>query len=219
MKKSSRKIKIVLIVIIICAVLFAIRFWALRDFAHAYAAYATSAARHDSAAFIPSMADNPLRIELNAALSDVLAADLSPDERSARAREGLRLLRDTEAQIDLIEEAGLATERTIAEMEESTNMIGQLHRSDLRDIIQLSRARGDVIADIRGLSYRANFHTAEIFDRVIADGGVLSSAHVEALNGLIPSVEAQFDTRSNLYTELERLSRQMTTKYESLPGW
>lgn len=219
MKRHSRNTKILGIILIIGSALFAIRLWAVRDFVHAYATYTASAARHNSAAFIPAMADNPLRKELNAALSDVLAGTLTPNERSARARDGLRLIHDAEAQIDLIGDAGIATEEAILQMEESAVMIGQLHRSDLRDIIQLSRARFDIIADIRGLSYRANHHTSQIFERVIADEGALSTAHVEDLNRLIPSVEAQFDTRSNLYDDLERLSRQMESKYDDLPWW
>lgn len=215
----SRTVRVLVAIVVVCAALFALRFWAIRDFAYAYAAYASSAARHDSAAFIPAMAENPLRKELNAALSDVLGTSMAPDARITRAREGLGLLKDAEAQIDLIEDAGIATQERVARMEESMSMVGQLHRSYLRDIIQLSRARLDIIADIRGLSYRANHHTEEIFARVIEDKGELSTAHVAELNRLIPSVEAQFDTRSNLYDDLNRLGHQMQSKYDELPRW
>lgn len=211
--------KIILILLVTCSVILVIRFWAIRDFSYAYHAYTESATRHVSAAFIPAIAENPLRKELNTALSDVLGTALGPEERLSRAREGLGLLKDAEAQIDLIGDAGILTEERIAEMEKSMNLFGQLHRSLLRDIIQLARARFEIIADIRGLSYRANHHTEEIFDRVIEDEGILSPTHVADLNRLIPSVEAQFDTRSNLYDDLERLGRQMQSKYDDLPRW
>lgn len=219
MKKKSRNTKILLVLLVGCAVVLAIRFWAKRDFSYAYQAYTESATRHVSAAFIPAIAENPLRKELNIALSDVLGTTMSPEERLSRAREGLGLLKDAEAQIDLIGDAGALTEERIAEMEASMNLLGQLHRSQLRDIIQLARARFEIIADIRGLSYRANHHTEEIFDRVIEDQGILSPTHVADLNRLIPSVEAQFDTRSNLYDDLERLGRQLKSKYDEVPRW
>jgi hypothetical protein len=88
----------------------------------------------------------------------------------------------------------------------------------MRDVVTLAQSQAAIIADIRGLSYRANFHTAQIFSRIVDDQGSLTDAHIAELNNLIPKVEDQFDQRSNLYSELERVGDRIQMALEELPA-
>jgi len=180
------------------------------QFSDSYAAYAVLAAAHGNAAFIPTVDDNPLRQELNRVLVEVLAGEISDSRRLELAQRGLLLLDEAEKQIDTIGERGEAAQTAIVVMEDSASGRGRT------DIVALARERISIISDIRGLSYRANFYTAEIFNRVIRDGGKLTAAHTKELNDQTPVVEEQFDLRANLYTELESTNFRMEKKVAEL---
>ncbi len=168
------------------------------QFAKSYDAYAARAAVHGNAALIPAVKDNPLRKELNQTLGRALSdTSISNTERLALAQRGLSMLDSMELQIDAIGEAGESMEGAIMRMEAYALWATRA------DIVAAARERFGIIADIRGLSYRANFHTAEIFKRIIKDEGKLTDAHVRELNDQIPVVEQEFDRRTNLYRDLE----------------
>lgn len=183
----------------------------------AYRAYAEVAQRHDEAAYIPGLAENPLRRDLNSALIGALTEGRSSNERRTSAEEGRALLILAEGYIDAVGEVGKDVTIALSSLEDAGESIGVWYaRDNIRTVVALAQKRLEIIADVRGLSYRANHHTKEIFDRIIADKGVLTDAHVIALNKLIPSVEEQFDLRSNLYVELEKTTNQITSTIE---GW
>jgi hypothetical protein len=174
------------------------------SFSRSYTTYQSVAQAHDAAAFYPSTNQNPIRRELNTVLGDVLVGTLTPAERIVRAERGLVLIQEAEAQIDIMGdfvprvEVALDGLRGSGAWFESRKVSNGIDR-----VIQLGEKRLDLIADIRGFSYRANFYTKEIFRRVIDDKGVVTEEHAALLNEHIPLVEEQFDRRSNLYVELE----------------
>ncbi len=199
MNKVSRKQLLygVGIVALLLACFFAYRFYFAWQFAQGYDTYATLSDIHVNAAFLPATNDNPLRQELNRMLADVLATQLLDKDRLVRAERGLLLLNELEKQIDAIGDSGEAVSKALGEMESRAS------GRERQEIVELALERVRVIGDIRGLSYRASYHTAEIFNRVIQDGGTLTSEHVIELNNQIPLVEEQFDRRTELYNELE----------------
>lgn len=183
---------------------FSYRFYFAHQFKQSYDAYAKLSDIHVTAAFTPATEANPLRQELNRALADVLATELPRAERLARAERGVVLLNELEKQIDAIGDAGEAVSKEIERME------ARATGAERKEIVDLALERARIIGDIRGLSYRASYHTADIFKRIIEGNGELTAAHVEDLNNQIPLVEEQFDRRTALYTELESINSSIT---------
>lgn len=182
-----------------------------------YTVYATLAEEHEQAAYLVGAANNPVRQELNQVLSEALARPMTSSERLQLAEHGKELLKEAEGQIDMIGELGAKVDTAIAQMQ--VGALGEFSSSDIaREVLVLAKKRSDIIADIRGLSYRANFETAKIFDRVIADGGKLTKEHISMLNDEIPDVEKQFDRRSDLYLELQRTAKQIDQRSVDLGG-
>ncbi len=197
---SLRRILILVSVLIVLALL-GFHWYVLRQFSIAYDEYLLAAAQHDEVASIPALPENPLRRDLNQALADVLTETTSPVDRVARAEEGLTLLVLANGAIDAIGEVGEDTMEAVIRMEE-TRSLASFAPTLQSTLIEHARRRLDIIADIRGLSYRANHHTQEIFERVIEEKGELTNAHAREIDRLIPDVEEQFNRRSNLYAEL-----------------
>jgi len=206
-------------IIIASALLLAAYGWhwfSLSQFEKAYRAYEVQAARHDEAASIPMLPESPLRRDLNRALAGALASEASADERIKFAEEGLALLVLADGNIDAIGEVGEDAMAAILTMEARSSAFGALHAAPKENrIIEFAHRRHAIIADIRGLSYRANHHTREIFDRIIADNGILTQEHAAALDRLIPDVEEQFNRRSNLYGELENVREVIAAEFRS----
>ncbi len=173
------------------------------QFKKSYEIYATLSGLHVNVALLPAVGDNPIRQELNRMLADVLATQLSENDRLVRAERGLFLLSALEKQIDAIGDSGEAVSKALGELESRAT------GSERQEVVDLALERVRIIGDIRGLSYRASYHTAEIFNRVIQDGGALTPEHVKELNDQIPLVEEQFDRRSGLYNQLESIGRRI----------
>lgn len=211
--------KTLIVIGIVLAGAYGAHWFALRQFELAYRDYAIIAERHDEVAAIPALTENPLRRDLNRALAGALAEGASEEERNARAREGLALLVLAEGAIDAIGEVGEDAMSAILEMEARASLLGALNATgEERRIIALAHRRYAIIADIRGLSYRSNHHTKEIFDRIIADGGALTAEHALALDRLIPDVEEQFNRRANLYTELKTVNAELAAEFRAFEG-
>jgi hypothetical protein len=85
-----------------------------------------------------------------------------------------------------------------------------------RQIIALAKSRASIISDIRAYSYRTDFDINTIFTRLVADRGALTDQYVLDLNSQIPAVEASFNKRSDLYTELQNTSDSIASIYSSL---
>jgi hypothetical protein len=180
------------------------------QFAQSYKTYATLSSLHIRATLLPAMGENPVRQELNRMLADVLAAELPREDRLQRAQRGLLLLSELEKQIDAIGDSGEAVSKALGELEDRAS------GSERNEIVNLALERIRIIGDIRGLSYRASYHTAEIFNRVIQDGGTLTPEHVTELNSQIPLVEEQFDRRTGLYDELESIGGEIEKVHDGL---
>jgi hypothetical protein len=184
-----------------------------------YAAYALVAKQHRDAAFFVANTQNPVREELNRLLTDVLEETIPDSERLVKAERGLELLGISERSIDAIGEIALVNDQALLLLEGRSHLwLLWWWHAPMRDVVQLAQSQAAIIADIRGLSYRANFHTAQIFKRIVDDGGQLTDSHISELNNLIPKVEDQFDQRSNLYDELERVGDQIVMALEKLPA-
>jgi hypothetical protein len=212
MSRTNQK-KILIFIFCILFIVFCFlcyRFYFSYQFTKAYDTYAALSTRHVTAAFLPATNDNAVRQELNRMLSDVLVADVSRHDRVARAERGLVLLNELEKQIDAIGDTGEAVSQAIAAMEDHAS------GDERKEIVHLALERLRIIGDIRGLSYRANYHTAEIFNRIIADGGSLTKEHVADLNNQIPLVEEQFDRRAGLYSELESVNNSIDRAISNL---
>jgi hypothetical protein len=206
----SKHIGIIGLLILFVFLLFLYKFYFSWQFAQSYDTYATLSEAHVTAAFLPATNDNQLRQELNRMLADVLAVELPQKDRLERAERGLLLLNELEKQIDAIGDSGETVSKALSEMESRAS------GSERREIVDLALERVRVIGDIRGLSYRASYHTAEIFNRVIQDGGTLTPEHVTELNSQIPLVEEQFDRRTGLYDELESIGGEIEKVHDGL---
>lgn len=200
---TRRSIVILLLLLVVAA--YGYHRYTLYRFEEAYRTYAAAAAKHDEAATIPMLPDNPLRRDLNDALILVLSPDVSDEERLARSREGLALLVLAEGHIDAVGDVGADATAAVLAMEEMASPFALAAFPAEKELVELAHRRLSAIADVRGLSYRANHDTKSIFDRVIADGGSLTSEHSADLERLLPEVEEQFNRRTNLLAEVQSL--------------
>lgn len=211
----SHRVGIVIVCVILISGIGAIVYgWYVSSLEHdkIFAAYRAASEREMQAALVPGVKDNAVRRELDRTLAEVLAREMSDSERLELAQHGLEILALAEIQIDAIGEAGEAAHLAIEELSQSSLVAGFIPTSfTSRELVSLSNKRSGIISDIRGLSYRANFHTEEIFKKIVADQGRLTAVHVASLNSLIPKVEEQFNERSNLYFDLESTNNQMET--------
>lgn len=176
-----------------------------------YAAYAVLAKEQEDAAYLPAAPNNPVREELASDLAQALDQNTSAPARLKFTQDGLDRIKELEAQVDAIGDAGDKANVAIAQMQ--VDALKDFSSSGVtHEIIELAKQRSAVIEDIRGLSYRADFETSKIFDRIVSDKGELTAAHVADLNDEIPLVEEQFNQRSSLYTELTSLSAEIDQK-------
>ncbi len=168
------------------------------------------------AAYVPGAANNPVRGELNRMLGEVLSVEMGDADRLERAERGLFLLSELELQIDAIGATKDTLQTTLSGLENDLVFVPEALEGERGDIGDIMDRLYVIVDDIRGLSYRANYHTERIFERIVADSGSLTAEHVLDLNEEVPEVEKQFDRRSNLYTELEDLDKEIDALYTSL---
>lgn len=180
------------------------------SFNKAYVEYATVARAQDVAAFYPSTESNEIRTELYSVLSRALVGDISNEKRLEFAQKGLALLVQAEKQIDSMADLAPEVAARLEDIRKSdTLFVSQKTRSTIQEVLALGDRRKALIEDIRGLSYKANFYSEDIFKRLVEEGGELTAAHTSFLNEQIPLVEEQFDKRSALYTELQKVSAEL----------
>ena len=212
--------KKLIILIVGISIIGAIAWWALmsgvRTSAHSYEALERETDTYIAATFLPGADGNPVRNELNRMLGESLSDILSETERLERARRGLVLLDELERQIDAIGETKSSLDARLTALDEELAYIPSLLSGDRRRLREHVERLYVIADDIRGLSYRANYHTSQIFDRIITDGGVLTVEHITFLNGQIPQIETQFDERTNLYAELESIESALGILYKDL---
>jgi hypothetical protein len=180
-------------------------------FKEEYRSYATLATAQEKAAYIPAAQDNDTRQRLNADLALALDRKTKDSARLNYAKDGLDLIDALNKQIDAIGDASEKADTVVAKMQidslKDFSTSGQT-----REIIDLAKQRSSIVEDIRGLSYRANFETQNIFKRIIADNGRLADSYVSELNNDLPVLETQFDHRSSLYQNLQSVSNEISQK-------
>lgn len=216
MHRFSKRTKIILALSAVLLALIAGHVYLTYRFYAALDAYTLAGSGHDTAAYIPGASDNTTRRVLNRILSEILMRKLENSERIALAEEGLAALEVSEQEIDAIGSLGENVTKSLTTLE--SRMI-LFHASEKSEILALAQRRFDIAADIRGLSYLANHHIAQIFTRIIADGGEVTSLHTADLNRQIPEVEADYDKRANLYQELDSLSAGINKITRDLRWW
>ena len=181
------------------------------SFERTYAQYFAAETAYEDAAFKPGAEENPVRQQVNYLLGQVLQAEMTPQERIAVAEQGIMHLNDIEEQIDDIKTKGDAVAPLLEDLDASARSFGNLSRkSDLTALVNLGKRQAEIISDIRGLSYRADYYSTEIFERIIDDQGVVTDDHKRFLNDQIPQLEEQYDKRTNLYMELKQNSEAMS---------
>lgn len=169
-----------------------------------YRQFEVAESAYEEAAYKPGAEENPVRQQVNMLLSQVIQAPMSPQERIIKAQEGITRLNDVEEQIDDIKTRGDSVGPLLETLEKQSHSPGNVqHRTQIASLITLAKRQAQIIGDIRGLSYRADYYTTEVFERIIDDQGEMTDAHKLYLNGQIPQLEEQFNKRTNLYTELE----------------
>jgi hypothetical protein len=179
-------------------------------FESAYGEYAALARENAAAAFLPGIADNPVRKELNQILTRLLTKAENAAKNRELAKRGLELLDESEIQIDAIGSTGEALAVALVKMDLAANTATDLSsKGAMREIVALAERRAEIVGDIRGLSYRANFETGKIFQRILDEGGAVSDAHVRDLNAALPEIEEQFNKRAELYSELQNIDSRI----------
>jgi hypothetical protein len=174
------------------------------NFARAYRDYAVLANTSDLGAIVPGAANNPVRVQINDVLTQVLANKMTDRERLALSEEGVNLLTYSENQIDAISPKLDATDASAKNMAASTDFITSVFAKGLPEkIIALTKARSGAISDIRAYSYRADFDTKKIFEHIVSEKGALPYSYVQELNSDIPAEEEQFNSRQNRYNDLQ----------------
>lgn len=213
-KPSRRTIVVVLFVIIVAVVLYIVWSWvSAARFESIYTRYAAAQTEYVVAANKPAAESNPVRREVYLLLAQVLQVEMTDDSRIEKAKQGIAHLNDMEAQIDAIKDEADTVAPLLAEME---RVSGNSVHSEMKALVVLGKRQVEIISDIRGLSYRADFYTDEVFERIIDDQGQMTDEHKRYLNDLIPQLEEQFDKRTNLYTELMHNDEKMKQLAEDL---
>ncbi|MFZ2555674.1 MAG: hypothetical protein WAX57_02450, partial [Minisyncoccia bacterium] len=156
------------------AILIGVFFYSDYRFTEALDSYTVAARGHDSAAYLPGSTTNATRRILNRLLREILTGKHSKDERLALAHEGLEALEVSEQEIDAI---GTLAENVTDRIQSLESRITLIHSADKKELLELATKRFDTASDIRGLSYLANHHIGEIFNRIIKDGGELTAEH------------------------------------------
>lgn len=188
-------------------------------FEASYRSYENVAAVQQNAAFLPGTSANPLRTQLNQTLAQVLSKDINAQERLRLANAGLDVVDELNKQVDAIGDSAQAVSDAIVQMNDAAQSPGTvLSRSVMLDLVDSAKQQMATIEDIRGLSYRANFETAEIFRRIITDKGQLTDTYIIELNNQVQVFEDEFNTRENSYTALQGMIYRMQQKFTMLAG-
>ncbi len=198
-------------------------FWSEKDtaetfparFVQAYNVYLQAAKEHEDAVrLLASSANDHLR-KANLSLTTSLASGVDGATRERVSKEGLENLAEIEKQIDIVGERAVFADSAISDMKIIAENIEDDEMRDIAfDIVFLAREKYENISDIRGLSYRANSETEDIFKRIIKDGGELTGEHSSVLNEMLPEIEKRYDEKMDFYNGLSELDRQIGEKYE-----
>jgi hypothetical protein len=207
------------ILLIVCAGLGVLGYRSESQLATDVSVYAASQRVFSEAAFLPGSSSNPDRDSANRALAAVLSGQGTPAERLAQAQDGLVFLKVLEGEIDAIATARDTAEGARSQLANDRFSLTALPwEKRLVELNALAIKQASIIADIRGLSYSANYHSSEIFKQIVEDKGELKPSFIAKLNSEIPEVEQDFNRRSNLYLDLQQVDSDMRRVLSGLPG-
>jgi len=208
---ERNRLSIVVVGIFAALALFAYHIHVSTDkFAQAYRDYAVAANISDLGALVPGAANNPVRMQINDILTQVLANKMSDAQRLALSKQGLNLLTYSKNQIDAMTPKSDASDAAEKKMEDSTDFITSTFSNGLpQKIITLAKERHAAISDIRAYSYRADADTQRIFEHIVNDNGALPDSYIQELNNDEPAEEAQFSDRQNRYYDLQNISGEI----------
>lgn len=219
LRSLSLVAKIVIVLLLVIAAFAYLALSSSRSLARDVSAYAAAQRALSQATFLPGAANNPSRQALNGALTNVLTGTLSDADRLKASQDGLALLRELEDEIDRVADARVVADVAREQLRHDRLSIeGLPWQGALAQLDDLATQQLDIVADVRGLSYSANYHTSQIFEQVIQDQGALRSEFVTKLNSEIPQVESDFNKRSNLYAQLEAIDNRIDRILSTLPG-
>jgi hypothetical protein len=205
LSKRQRRILIALIAVCLIALYIVFARVSTQHFGAEYSSYAVLAKVQEQAVYLPTAPNNPTREQLNLALADALQKNVVPAKRLVDAKRGIDLLKELDAEVDVVGSASDAANAMLAKLQ-TTYLDNPTTSDSAHALITLAKQRAEIIEDIRGLSYRADFSTRKIFERILTDKGALTAAHIIDLNNELPEAETQFDRRSALYKKLGNLS-------------
>jgi|GEM_PF-1617368 len=179
-------------------------------FAQKYRDYAVLANVSDIGADVPGAQNNPVRMQINDALTQVLANKMTDAQRLALAQHGLELLTFSNKQIDAISPKLDAADASAKEMAASVDFVTSTFAKGLpQKIINEAKERSAAIKDIRAYSYRANADTIRIFEHIVDDKGALPNSYIAELNSSIPAEEQNFNDRQNRYYDLQNIGDEI----------
>lgn len=208
-----------ILLVVVCVTLGAVLYRSSASLATDVGVFAASQKLFSESAFLPGAATNPTRDSANRALAAALSTTASPNQRLIAAKDGLVYTKILEGEIDAIATARDTTAGARSQLSNDRFSFSALPwERRISTLLTLADKQAQIIADIRGLSYSANYHTTEIFKQIVADDGALSPAYVAKLNSEIPQVEADFNNRSNLYLELQQVDSDIRHALAELPG-
>ncbi len=183
-------------------------------FARTFLTYAASADDADTAAYILTAANNPIRQELNLTLVQVLQDSITDLERLRKAQHGLELVNSARQQIDDLAPLLEGEATAVFEMEKNMDSAHSVFQRALpQKIVALAKERLSATKDIQSLSYRANFETMKIFEHITSTEGALSSEYLNELNTVLPATEEEFLERQNRYRTLQITFDQIQSAY------
>ncbi len=210
-KRLVRILLIGFLVMVIVFTVYAVWAWlSASQFGRTYEAYVEAQEEYIEVANKPAAEANPVRRQVYTLLAEVLQVEMSNEERIAKAKQGIAHLNDMESQIDAIKTEADKVIPLLNELEQSSNRVVAVQSgASMKELVSLGKRQVEIISDIRGLSYRADYYTSEVFERVIDDQGSMTDDHKSYLNDIIPQLEEQFDKRTNLYTELKENDDRM----------
>lgn len=196
----------VFLICVVCGIaLYYYSHYSKKQFIRAFQKYQELSTVQQDAAFTPAAATNPRRESLNQTLATILAPNTTPPNRIALANQALQLIKQMNAEIDVIGEDTDPVTNSVEELDRIAKKPGNMYnRARMLALVDQAQKEMATIEDIRGLSYRANFEIVQVCNRILFERGVLSQAYTRELNDKLPEVEAQFTQRQNAYADLQK---------------
>lgn len=185
-----------------------------QGFLAAYNMYDAASTAEEFSARVPGVGENVARQKLNSILSQVLTADMLPEERQRLSETALVSVGELRAQIDAIDMDGKKTETALQALREASKHAGGFSaKREAGSIVSLADERNNTIKGIEVISYEINTRLENIFQGIIADHGALTPERISALNQDLPEAEKQFDELTASYKKLDEIEKKIDGEF------